>query len=322
MFRRLILTLLLSAITLPAFAQSASQTRGWPNTDFTKSSVDFSEIMSGGPGKDGIPALASVVVIPVSDVEFSEREPVVTVEIDGAIPRAYPIRYLTWHEIANDELGGIPLAVTFCPLCNSALVFDRRLDGQVLEFGVSGNLRNSDMVMFDRQTDSWWQQFTGEGIVGDMTGKQLTQVVSWMESLGEFRARNPDGEVMAEPTNHNRMYGANPYTGYDTSGNPFLYRGENPPFDIEPLSRVVRVGNRAWPLERLQNAETITEAGVRIVWKAGMATALGARRIADAKDVGSIRVYDALSGEDVIHEVAFAFAFHAFAPSGEWMLGN
>ena len=178
MFRKILLTLILSAITLPAVAQTARHTSSWPNTDFTKSSVDFSEIMSGGPGKDGIPALASVEVVSVSEVEFSEREPVVTVEIDGEIPRAYPIRYLTWHEIANDELGGIPLAVTFCPLCNSALVFDRRLDGQVLEFGVSGNLRNSDMVMFDRQTDSWWQQFTGEGIVGEMTGKQLTQVVS------------------------------------------------------------------------------------------------------------------------------------------------
>ncbi|MHA1127707.1 MAG: DUF3179 domain-containing protein [Alphaproteobacteria bacterium] len=322
MFRKVILTLVLSAITLPALAQTARQMSGWPNTDFTKSSVDFAEIMSGGPGKDGIPSLASVEVVPVNEVEFSEREPVVTVEIDGAIPRAYPIRYLTWHEIANDELGGIPIAVTFCPLCNSALVFDRRLDGQVLDFGVSGNLRNSDMVMFDRQTDSWWQQFTGEGIVGEMTGKQLIQVVSWMESLGEFRERNPNGEVMAEPANHNRQYGANPYAGYDTSAQPFLYRGENPPFDIEPLSRVVHVGNRAWPLERLQNSETITEAGVRIVWRAGMATALGARRIADAKDIGSIRVYDAETGEDVLHEVSFAFAFHAFAPEGEWMLGN
>ena len=208
--------------------------------------------MSGGPPKDGIPALSSVEVVPVAEVEFSEREPVVTVEIDGVVPRAYPIRYLTWHEIANDELGGVPLAVTFCPLCNSALVFDRRVDGRVLEFGVSGKLRNSDMVMFDRQTESWWQQFTGEGIVGVMNGKQLTSVVSWMESLGEFRERNPDGEVMAEPTNYNRSYGANPYAGYESSARPFLYDGEDPPHGIKPLSRVIRVGNRAWPLERLQ----------------------------------------------------------------------
>lgn len=322
MFRTIVLSLALATVTLPALAQPSRWAREWPDTDFTKFSIDFDDVMSGGPPKDGIPALASVEVVPVSEVEFSEREPVVTVELDGVIPRAYPIRYLTWHEIANDVLGGVPLAVTFCPLCNSALVFDRRLDGQVLEFGVSGKLRNSDMIMFDRQTDSWWQQFTGEGIVGVMTGKQLTQVVSWMESLGEFRERNPEGEVMAEPSNFNRQYGANPYAGYDQSARPFLYRGENPPFGIEPLSRVIRVGSRAWPLERLQEVEEITEAGVRIVWQSGMASALDARRIADARNIGSIRVFDAATGEDVLHEVVFAFAFHAFAPEGEWMLGN
>jgi len=322
MFRRAALTATLIAFALPALAQTASWTREWPDTDFANTSVDFDEITSGGPPKDGIPALASVEVVPVSEVEFSEREPVVTVEIDGAIPRAYPIRYLTWHEIANDELGGIPLAVTFCPLCNSALVFDRRLDGQVLEFGVTGKLRNSDMVMFDRQTESWWQQFTGEGIVGDLNGKQLISIVSWMESLGEFRERNPKGEVMAEPVNHSRSYGVNPYAGYENSARPFLYSGDNPPHGIEPLSRVIRVGNRAWPLERLQEAEEITEAGLRIVWRAGMASALGSYRIADSKDIGSIRVFDATGGADVVHEVSFAFAFHAFAPDGEWMLGN
>ncbi|MGE4609930.1 MAG: DUF3179 domain-containing protein [Paracoccaceae bacterium] len=322
MLNKIMLTLAAAAIALPAFAQSPGWTRDWPNTDFSKTSVDFNEIMSGGPGKDGIPALASIEVVFVSEVEFSEREPVVTVKMDGVIPRAYPIRYLTWHEIANDELGGIPIAVTFCPLCNSALVFDRRLDGQVLEFGVSGKLRNSDMVMFDRQTDSWWQQLTGEGIVGEMTGKQLTPIVSWTESLGEFRERNPNGEVMAQPARYNRQYGANPYAGYDSSRRPFLYDGSDPPHGIAPLSRVIHVGNRAWPLQRLQEAREIIEAGVRIGWRTGMASALGARRIADAKDIGSIRVYDAATGEDVVHEVTFAFAFDAFAPDGEWMLVN
>ncbi len=317
MFR---IAFLIAAFAMPALAQAPFWENEWPNTDFSKTSVNFVEIMSGGPPKDGIPALSSVEVIPVSDVTIPENEPVMTVEIDGAVPRAYPIRYLTWHEIANDTLGGIPIAVTFCPLCNSAIVFDRRLDGRVLEFGVSGKLRHSDMIMFDRQTESWWQQFTGEGIVGELNGKQLTQVVAWMESLGEFRERNPEGEVMAQPVGYNRQYGANPYAGYD-KGQPFLYNGENPPHGINALARVIRVGNRAWPLERLQEVEELEEAGVRIVWRSGMASALGARRIADARDIGSIRVYDA-AGNDVVHEVTFAFSFHAFAPDGEWMLGN
>ncbi len=178
------------------------------------------------------------------------------------------------------------------------------------------------MIMFDRQTESWWQQFTGAGIVGDMNGKKLTPIVSWMESLGEFRARNPNGEVMAEPTTHRRQYGANPYAGYDRSASPFLYNGENPPHGISPLARVIRVGNRAWPLERLQNLETLTEAGVRIVWKSGMVSALDTSLIEHARDIGSIRVYDANTGADVVHEFSFAFAFHAFTPNGEWMLGE
>ncbi|MEK6216054.1 MAG: DUF3179 domain-containing protein, partial [Boseongicola sp.] len=291
-----LLPLLASAADVPA-----SWKRAWPQTDFSRISVDPSEVFSGGPPKDGIPAITGPEMIAASaESALDPREPVMVLELDGQPARAYPVRYLMWHEIVNDVAGDVPIAVTFCPLCNSGLIFDRRLDGQVLEFGVSGKLRNSDMVMFDRQTDSWWQQFTGEGIVGVMTGKQLTPVVSWMESLGEFRERNPDGEVMAEPANYNRQYGANPYAGYDQSARPFLYRGENPPFGIEPLSRVIRVGSRAWPLERLQDLEEITEAGVRIVWQSGMASALDARRIADARNIGSIRVFDAASGEDVL----------------------
>ena len=319
MFHRLFI--LLTIFAFPAVGQAPFWEVEWPNTDFSKTSVNFVDIISGGPPRDGIPALNEVDFLPVDGVDIPENEPVVTVEIDGQDPRAYPIRYLTWHEIANDMIGDVPVAVTFCPLCNSALVFDRRVNGRVLSFGVSGKLRNSDMIMFDRQSESWWQQFTGEAIVGDLLGAKLTQIVSWMEPMSEFRARNPDGLVMAEPTGYRRMYGANPYTGYER-GQPFLYTGEDPPYGINALSRVIRVGNRVWPLERLQNVEELEEAGVRIVWKSGMAAALDTRRISDARDIGSIRVYDAVTGDDVLHEVVFAFAFHAFVPDGEWMLGN
>ncbi len=308
-------------LTTAALAQAPFWEEEWPNTDFSKSSVEWIEIISGGPPRDGIPALDRVEFLPAADVDIPGVEPVITVEIDGETPRAYPIRYLTWHEIANDVIGDIPVAVTFCPLCNSALVFDRRVSGGLLTFGVTGKLRNSDMIMFDRQTESWWQQFTGEAIVGDLTGTKLTSIVNWMEPLSDFIARNPDGLVMAEPQGFSRSYGANPYTKYD-SGRPFLYNGEDPPHGIEPLARVIRVGDRAWPLERLQAIEELEEAGVRIVWKAGMVSALDVRRIADSRDIGSIRVYDAETGEDVIHEVTFAFAFHAFTPDGEWMLGD
>ena len=294
----------------------------WPTTDFSNSSVDdWNEILSGGPPKDGIPALSDPSFIAVADeTRIGGREPVMAVEIEGEIPRAYPIRYLTWHEIVNDVVGDTPVAVTFCPLCNSGLVFDRRVGGELLTFGVSGKLRNSDMVMFDRETESWWQQAIGTGIVGEHNGDQLVQLAVWMESWDEFVARNPQGLVMDEP-NWPRRYGRNPYAGYDSSRRPFLYNGEEPPHDVLSLMRVVRVDDAAWTLERLRSENQITENGVTISWVAGQASALDSRKIADGRDVGTIRVRDA-DGADVPHDVMFAFAFHAFWPDGQWMLGQ
>ncbi|MDZ7709652.1 MAG: DUF3179 domain-containing protein [Roseovarius sp.] len=292
----------------------------WPETDFSRTSIDdWSEIMSGGPPKDGIPAIDDPKFVRAGDKRgIKGVEPVITVEIDGAEPRAYPIRYLMWHEIVNDVVGGIPVAVTYCPLCNSGMTFDRRVNGRVLSFGVSGKLRHSDMVMYDRQTQSWWQQAVGQGIVGAMNGVNLRQMPSWMESWDQFRARNPQGLVMAEPR-HSRAYGRNPYAGYDTNQRPFLYTGENPPHGIPPVARVVRVGDRAWPLTRIRDEGGVTEAGVRISWESGQASAMDHGTIAKGRDVGTVRVRDA-QGRDVAHDVMFAFAFHAFWPDGRWML--
>ena len=294
----------------------------WPKTDFTKTSVEsWIEILSGGPPKDGIPALNDPSFITVDkETRIEDREPVISVEIGGQTPRAYPIRYLTWHEIVNDVIGGVPVAVTFCPLCNSGLTFDRRVKGDLRTFGVSGKLRNSDMIMFDRETESWWQQAIGLGIVGEHTGDVLKQLPSWMESWAQFSARNPDGLVMARP-DARRAYGENPYVQYDSSFRPFLFSGEMPPHDIPALARVVRVGDRAWPMTRVAEAGELREAGVVLTWEAGQASALDSARIAAGRDVGTVRVRDD-AGADLAHDVLFAFAFHAFWPEGEWMLGQ
>jgi len=304
----------------PLLADPAAWKREWPHTEFGITLVEsWSEILSGGPPKDGIPAIDDPSFIKVGqETQIGEREPVITLELPGAEPRAYPVRYLTWHEIVNDVVGGVPVAVTFCPLCNSGITFDRRVNGELRSFGVSGKLRNSDMVMYDRETESWWQQAVGRGIVGVHTGDELTALPSWMESWGEFKARNPDGLVMAQP-GAARAYGQNPYRSYDSSARPFLYNGEMPPHGIPPLVRVVRVGERAWPLTRLAKLGEVTEAGVTISWNAGQASALDTANIAEGKDVGTIRVRDS-AGRDVPHDVMFAFAFHAFWPDGTWML--
>lgn len=323
MLRRLILAaLVLAPLAAVAAEVPAWWKAAWPRTDFSRIDVDPAEIISGGPPKDGIPAITGPEMIPVAEeTRLAPREPVMVLEMEGETARAYPVRYLMWHEIVNDEVGGIPVAVTFCPLCNSGLIFDRRIQGRVLEFGVSGLLRFSDMVMYDRETESWWQQFTAEAIVGEMVGARLTTLPALLEGWESFRRRHPDGLVMAEPRRYARQYGFNPYVGYD-SAEPFLYRGEPPPFGIDPVSRVVRVGRRAWPLGRLVEAGEIIESGLRLVWEEGQASALDAGRIGEGREVGNVRVYDAATGRPVPFEVVFAFAFHAFVPDGEWMLGD
>ena len=289
----------------------------WSRTDFSKHSIDYAEILSGGPPKDGIPAIDNPKFVALSDVSgLSETEPVVGVTVNGA-SRAYPLRILMYHEIVNDTLGGVPVTVTYCPLCNSSIVFDRRLDGRVLDFGTTGKLRNSDLVMYDRQTESWWQQFLGEAIAGEMTGKILTMLPSRLESLARFRARAPKGTVQV-PTNPSmRPYGRNLYARYDSAARPFLFRGDLPD-GIEPMVRVVAVQGEAWSLPLLRAKGTITQGDIVIRWAAGQNSALDSSVIAEGRDVGNIvvqrRTGDTL--EDVIHDVTFAFVFHAFRPEG------
>lgn len=162
------------------------------STDFTRHAVPLEEIVSGGPPKDGIPALDRPRFEPVAEARswLRDQEPVLVVESDGTA-RAYPYQVLIWHEIVNDVVGGVPLAVTYCPLCNTALVFRRAHGGRVLDFGTTGRLRHSDLVMYDRQTESWWQQATGEAIVGTLAGQKLESYPAQTTSWRAFRGSHP-----------------------------------------------------------------------------------------------------------------------------------
>jgi hypothetical protein len=195
-------------------------------TDFSQRIVPYSEFISGGPPKDGIPSIDNPKFISVAEADqwLADPEPVQMVDIDDGA-RAYPLQILMWHEIVNDIVGDQPVAVTYCPLCNTALVFNATLpDGRVLDFGVTGKLRFSDLVMYDRQTESWWRQITGEAIVGEMTGTRLEFIPSPIVSWSEFKVARPDGKVLSRDTGFRRPYGENPYTGYD-SGQPWLFSG-------------------------------------------------------------------------------------------------
>ena len=273
---------------------------GW-TTDVSKRSIDLDELMSGGPPKDGIPAIDDprFVSPEAASAWLEPQEPVVLLEIDGDA-RAYPLQILTWHEIVTDEVGGVPVAVTFCPLCYSAVAFDRRLDGEVYTFGVSGFLRNSDLVMFDRQTESLWQQLTGEAIVGELTGKTLTQVPAQIVSFEQFREAHPEGRVLSRDTGHSRSYGRNPYAGYDQIGRPpFLFQGR---IDdrLAPMEKVVTVEidgvYKAYPhsLTREERVVHDTVGGRELVvfHADGAVSALDAERISASREIGTTGVFD------------------------------
>ena len=301
----------------PATAGPADWRGEWSETDFSRHSVPFSEIRSGGVRRDSIPSIDAPRFVPVAqDDTHAPSEPVIGLEI-GGVARAYPLRVLIWHEIVNDEIDGTPVAVTYCPLCNTAVVFDRTVQDRVLEFGTTGKLRHSDLVMYDRQTASWWQQYTGNAIVGQYTGTGLQVRASRLESYAAFAARHPDGEVLVPADPGLRPYGVNPYVGYDSASAPFLYDGEVPD-GIAPLARVVVVGGRAWSLDLLRRSGTLEHGDLVLAWEPGQNSALDDRRIAAGRDVGTVTVQSRRHGglEDVPYSVTFAFVFHAFEPDG------
>jgi hypothetical protein len=293
--------------------------RGWADTDFNRLAVPLAEIMSGGPPKDGIPSIDAPKFVTIAGAgHLAQREPVIALVLNGDA-RAYPLQVLTWHEIVNDIVGGVPVTVTYCPLCNAAIVFERTVEGKVLDFGTTGLLRNSDLVMYDRQSQSWWQQFTGEAIVGEMTGMTLKTVPARLQSFALFKSEHPDGRVLVPADPGFRDYGRNPYGGYDTAAQPFLYRGEMPK-GMSPMARVVVVraagAPRAYALELLAARGRIVDGDLIITWTSGQASALDASRIADGRDVGNIRVQrqSAQGLEDVAYDVTFAFVVTAFYP--------
>lgn len=289
----------------------------WPLTDFSRSVVDLSEVISGGPGKDGIPAIDQPVFVDVKDAVLADNDPVISVEISGQA-KAYPLAILIWHEIVNDQLGDVPIAVTYCPLCNTSIVFDRRLKHEgkryLLDFGTTGNLRHSDLIMYDRQTESWWQQYGGDGIVGTFAGVLLKRIPARLESFATFKKRFENGRVLVPTQPTLRDYGKNPYVGYDTSPFPFLYRGIVPK-GIAPMQRVVAVGSYAIDMALLSEKGTIVYQGMTWSWNRGQSSALDLREISAGRDVGNVVVQH--KDDDVPYVVTFAFAFFAFEPKGK-----
>jgi hypothetical protein len=261
LFASVLITLLptpLSADTFPRGAEPPARREALPeaflgqsppagagrgfSTDFSRATISFADVISGGPPKDGIPAVDEPKFVSLREArEWIEPEESVFLLEAGGEAKIYPVQILMWHEIVNDEVGGVPVTVTYCPLCNTGVTFMRRYDGGILDFGVSGRLRFSNMIMYDRQTESWWQQANGRAIAGEYAGGRLARHPMLMLSFAEARQNWPRARVLSRDTGYSRAYGRNPYGGYDTSDTPFLYRGPAINGGRDPMTRVVMV---------------------------------------------------------------------------------
>jgi len=310
-------------LTLPVFSVAAQNSfsqkpeRAWlrefPATDFSKASIRFKEIITDGPKRDQIPPIHDpryVDAAPVKNV--GPLEPVLSVVINGDA-RAYPLRILLWHEIVNDVIGGVPVLISYCPLCNSGVVFDRRVGGKVLSFGNTGRIRHFDMVMYDQQTESWWQQFLGEAIIGDLTGKRMKLLPARLESLAKFIERAPSGKLLVPNDKGARPYGSTPYVGMGRSS-PRAFRRYPLPAGIKTMDRLVVIGDQAWPLKILRQKVKIISGELSLHWVPGQNSIHDRRRISKGRDVGNVIVKK--GGTDFPYDVTFAFAFKAFRPDG------
>ncbi|MCH8326102.1 MAG: DUF3179 domain-containing protein [Bacteroidetes bacterium] len=265
-------------------------------TDFRKHIVDFSELMGGGPPRDGITAVDDPQFVSIKEAKdwLGFENPVVSLEVDG-VAKAYPLEILIWHEIINDRIGKTPVSISFCPLCYSTSVFKRIVNGEETTFGTSGLLRNSNLVMYDRLTESFWQEFTGEAIIGEMTGTKLKNLPSQIISFKQFEKAYPNGIVLSRETGFNMSYGQNPYVGYDNiNTKPFLYRGE---IDerLPPNEKIIAVElddyYKAYPYSITERKKVINDVvngkPVLILHVIGAVSALDSRNINKSRNVGS-----------------------------------
>lgn len=286
-------------------------TEPW-STNWAKSTIDLGELLLGIGRIDPRDAIR-----PIDEPRFDDhdtaagwlepQEPGALVQVGGEA-RFYPLSILHRHEIVNDQFGDVPVAVTYCPLCNTAISFDRRVDGATLRFGVSGLLRNSDLVMWDDQSLSLWQQVTGESIVGDAAGTRLTPLSTAIVSFGDFTASFPDGMTLSPDTGFGIAYGANPYFGYSSQEAPYsFFQG-----DIDPrypaLERVVGVtvgdGAKAFPFSEIAPLGTVNDmvggVPVAVFWGGNTSDALDTDRVATGQEIGTGVAYVRSVGDQTL----------------------
>lgn len=307
----------------------------WP-TDWTRRTVEDWSEFSPGLGstdpRDGIPPIDRPVfeTVGLAAQWLSPRDPGALVQVDGEA-RFYPLSIMTRHEIVNDAIGDVPIAVTFCPLCNTAIAYDRRVNGEVLRFGVSGLLRNSDLVMWDAGTTSLWQQITGVGVVGEFAGAKLESVSTSIVSFEQFVESFPDGRSLAAESGFGRStYGVNPYTGYSSLDRPFLFSGETDD-RLPALSRVVGVSEgdviASYSFARLEAEGVVNDEvdglAIAVFFGGDTADALDQNVIASSQAIGSAVAHDpVVDGETLTFTATDDGGFVDDQTSSRWSIAG
>ncbi len=277
--------------------------------DFSQHNVPLDQILSGGPPKDGIPAILKPVFVPAPDADFLNEQDRILGLVDGEVAKAYPIKILNWHEIVNDTLAGKPVVVTYCPLCGTGIGFDPVVKGRPLTFGVSGLLYQSDMVMYDHQSNSLWSQISMEAIAGPMTGTTLTHMFLDHTTWGEWRRVHPATLVLSTKTGFSRDYQRDPYVGYAQRAD-LMFPTAKTDSRFHPKEWVLglTVGGiaKAYPFSELKKANSPLHDKVN-----GHQVTIQFH--ADAQSASAV---DA-SGKPLPTVMAFWFAWYAFHPETE-----
>ena len=271
--RILTLSVLILGLVAINFAATAGPKNGF---DVSNASIPVDEILAGGPPRDGIPALSDPELIDALDATYLQpNDRILGIEIDG-IARAYPISILNWHEIVNDQINDKNFAVTFCPLCGTGVAFSSKVAGKVTAFGVSGLLYNSDVLLYDRNTESLWSQIMGEAIAGKMLGEKLNPIPINHTTWRDWLAQHPDTKVLSTETGYSRDYDRNPYQGYEQSRQLFFGVNNRAPENYHPKEQVIGLEingvYKAYPFVELEKqgqprfTDTINGISITIDW--------------------------------------------------------
>ena len=241
------------ALSLCLFLHAQSALAGPNGFNLDRHAVPPEKILRGGPTRNGIPALRDPAFVTAQEAGLRPGDRVIGITAGGKA-KAYPIRILNWHELVNDTVGGLPVAITYCPLCASGAAFDRRIDGRLLTFGVSGLLYNSNMLLYDRESESLWTQIGMRAITGSRTGTRLTLLPIFHGRWADWRSHHPDTRVLSFDTGHSRDYSRDPYAGYENSSRLY-FPVENESALLPPKTLVFGVARagtvRAYPLGAL-----------------------------------------------------------------------